>query len=390
MKRKLIISTLIAVLFLTSCSAAPTSPSQGLINEVDVSEKVMPTSQETLFEKKENVLGYLTKEFIDPRANLSFEIPTDWIVEVKTGRLYQITAPMTDPLLPGFTILVSHEYNVTDYVPADSMHTLFTDELTVYTYRLGGENCYIGDLPSPDEVTDDPKYALKKDIVSLRTYSDVAFMKSNNSGMYKKTMNMINAYVNWHGSPTLLSGVVSPENQDKGIELLSYLISTMKEARIETDSEKTYQIGNYHFSAYSDFIKEASFLRTSGLTPISGLGIGVFKFNEETDDKNLSSRISRMISETLEISGEFMPHVSLVDDNSYITGWPAKIYEGSSSFITNGDETSYYGKGGNIFFKAYFIERTGENHAIIVTYETDQIELGERLSKMIENTIEYK
>lgn len=390
MKSKLIISTLLAVLFLTSCGTETPNKPQGEIKEVEISEEEHLTDEEELFKETENPFGYLTKTFFDPRASLSFEIPTDWNVEVKTGRLYQITAPSKDPYLPGFVLLLSHEYNVTDYIPSDNLYTLFSDELPVYTYRIDGENYNIIDLPSPENALDNPGYALKEDIVSLRTYSDVAFMKADKTRINQNTLNMINAYVNWPDAPTLFSCVFSPERESAALEMINYIISTMKKVRIDTSSETTYEIGGYRFSAYSNFIKTDSFLKTEGLTPISGLGVGIFKFSEETLESNVSMRVSRMISDTLDIKGDLMPSVRLKDDSSYLTGVPAKIYEGSSSFISSGNETSYYGSGGNIFFTAYFMERDGESHAIIVTWETNQMSLGEGLCLMIEKSLEYR
>ena len=381
MKRKLLLSTLLAVLFLSSCTKA--EPPKGSIGNVEVSVQI-EEDETPVFEKVENKLNYLTREFDDPRARVSFEIPTDWAVSVMNERMYQITSPGTDIHLPGLAILVSHKYNVQDNFIASNLSQVFSEEITKYTYRISGENYFIVDMPSPSKMVDGASFS---DDVSFSFYEDVTFMKSNKTAIYGGTLNMINAYVTKPYAPTLISAVFHPGLEEDVLAELEYMISSMKPLSSRLDSISTFNIGNYSFSAYSDLVKTGSYLKPSGLSPLSGVSVGVFQFGDDIDSSNISGFAGRMVSEMLGLEG-VMSFASLVDDESYLTGVPVLKFDGSASYIQKGKEDTYYGYGGNIYYTVYVMKRD-KTHAVMVTYEQDQMDIGKALCEIIEQTLKY-
>ena len=208
---------LVFVLFLSSCTKkeAPL----GHIEDVEIT--IEEEESEDIFTKEENELGYVTKRIDDQRARYSFEVPTNWSIDIRSGRVYQISAPSNDPHLPGAIILVYHAYNYTsgDYIDAYSMSQVFSEEINKSSYKIGLESYTPLDITSPDEIVDDPSFTNgHADLVSIQYHEGVTLIQGKMKVLTEE-YSIINTYVNWDGTPTLFSMLIPPDKKDTGVKL---------------------------------------------------------------------------------------------------------------------------------------------------------------------------
>lgn len=386
MKRfKLLSTILVFVLFLSSCSTKQKEET-GVIQDIEVTTIV--NEEESIFEKEDNDLGYVTKNISDLRAECAFEIPSNWEVNELSGRAYTISSQSNDPLLPNISLNVYRIYGTpqTEFVDAFSMRSLFENELLNGTYIIEGKRYKVSDLPSPDEIIDDPTYAKNSATVSFQFHRDLTMIEADKTKVMPEPTTIINAYINWYGIPTLISVACSEDKEETAYKELRYITSSMTKVTPRIDSQKEYSIGNkLKLTLPSEFIIDGSEVHTTGLSPLSGIALGVYHYPNEVTEDILSDVIPTKICNIMNIQGSAVPAIYPEDKDISIGGKPVKCFTGSSSYIAkNSSAYSYYGNGGNINYKIYAIPYNNTNYILILLYENGQEELASNIGRLIE------
>ena len=169
---------------------------------------------------------------------------------------------------------------------------------------------------------------------------------------------------------------------------MRYTISSMKHSSPKVESQMEYSIGKISMTLPSGFTQNGNIFYPEGLSPLSGISIGVFHHRGTVDESYLEKELDAPLSNCLMVSGSFMPGVYRDERDITLSGLDTSCYTGSAAFIPGERNlTSYYGVGGNIEYIIYVIESKETNYIVMITFDQPQTELAKRISQMIESSI---
>ena len=263
----------------------------GEITNVKIQESPDEKYEEDLiFVEAKDDLGYAYKEIDSKRAQMKFKIPKDWTVRQANQRYIQVVSPNEDPLLPGATLNIQHDFSpLPEYgnnTPSE-FESLFTTERGEMKYTLDGEDGFVHSyMGSPTKVVEHTEISSQENNNCLCVYEDAGIFKYmlGNIAPYKCTA--LYDYVKWKDLPHCFSIVCNAKYQENAEKLLTYILSSIKLSKAKVGATKEETINGVTLTVPKEFERiekgKATVLRASleKTSYFSGCALAVVELGE--------------------------------------------------------------------------------------------------------------